>query len=105
MDGATRNRGDCAKQDPGAQQKMMENDSNKRDNVPERVTLKKEIGLLSACAIIIGEVLTASIEKKNACLVMAVKSYFSFSKNLFYSAWPVALLKWDRQKWNKCEKL
>ncbi|XP_023646118.1 asc-type amino acid transporter 1 [Paramormyrops kingsleyae] len=55
MDGATRNRGDCAKQ------KMMENDSNKRDNVPERVTLKKEIGLLSACAIIIGNIIGSGI--------------------------------------------
>lgn len=37
--------------------KKKEQDSSKSD----RVTLKKEIGLLSACAIIIGECLTAFV--------------------------------------------
>ena len=43
------NKRNCAKQEPDAQKKTMDKSS-------ERVTLKKEIGLLSACAIIIGEI-------------------------------------------------
>ena len=33
----------------------MKDGKVKKDAVPERVTLKKEIGLLSACTIIIGK--------------------------------------------------
>ncbi|KAG9341989.1 hypothetical protein JZ751_018307 [Albula glossodonta] len=61
MDGAKRNRSNSAKQEPGAQQKMRKNGNNKRDLIPERVTLKKEIGLLSACAIIIGNIIGSGI--------------------------------------------
>ena len=59
MDGATRNRSNSARQEPGAQQKMSKDGNSKNDDIPERVTLKKEIGLLSACAIIIGKIMTA----------------------------------------------
>lgn len=56
MDGARRIRTNCAKLEPEAHQMMMlKNGNNKHSHIPERVTLKKEIGLLSACAIIIGK--------------------------------------------------
>ncbi|KAG5839239.1 solute carrier family 7 member 10a [Anguilla rostrata] len=61
MDGATRNRSNSVKQEPGAQQKMTKDGNNKHDQIPERVTLKKEIGLLSACAIIIGNIIGSGI--------------------------------------------
>lgn len=35
--------------------KQQQEKKKKKSSVPERVTLKKEIGLLSACTIIIGE--------------------------------------------------
>ena len=55
MDGTERSRKSCAETDQ-AQQPMMElNGKDKSDSPSDRVTLKKEIGLLSACAIIIGE--------------------------------------------------
>lgn len=40
-----------------AQPGTMKDGGVKRDSIPERVTLKKEIGLLSACTIIIGKFL------------------------------------------------
>ncbi|ROL55366.1 hypothetical protein DPX16_4834 [Anabarilius grahami] len=47
MDGVERKRTE-------AQRSIMKDNELKRDSsIPERVTLKKEIGLLSACAIII----------------------------------------------------
>lgn len=39
-------------------QTMMDKRKDTNDSGNDRVTLKKEIGLLSACAIIIGENLT-----------------------------------------------
>lgn len=49
MDGVERKRTE-------AQRSIMKDNELKRDSsIPERVTLKKEIGLLSACAIIIGK--------------------------------------------------
>lgn len=61
MDGTERSRQSCAaapqaETDQAQQQPMMElNGTDHRDSPSDRVTLKKEIGLLSACAIIIGE--------------------------------------------------
>lgn len=40
---------------------MGDKEKKKKDKSSERVTLKKEIGLLSACAIIIGECVTAFV--------------------------------------------
>ncbi|KPP59892.1 asc-type amino acid transporter 1-like [Scleropages formosus] len=57
MDGSVWNRSNSAKPLPGARDKMKEN----YKKVPERVTLKKEIGLLSACAIIIGNIIGSGI--------------------------------------------
>ncbi len=51
MDGTETNRRNCAKTE---QQKMLDSGGNQNGST-DRVTLKKEIGLLSACAIIIGE--------------------------------------------------
>ncbi|XP_016388163.1 asc-type amino acid transporter 1 [Sinocyclocheilus rhinocerous] len=45
-----------------AQRSIMKDSELKRDSgIPERVTLKKEIGLLSACAIIIGNIIGSGI--------------------------------------------
>lgn len=61
MDGTERSRQSCAaasraETDQAQRQPMMElNGTDHRDSPSDRVTLKKEIGLLSACAIIIGE--------------------------------------------------
>lgn len=44
-----------AKHKAKAQPSTMRAGEVKCDTIPERVTLKKEIGLLSACTIIIGE--------------------------------------------------
>lgn len=49
---------------PGRQEEMGDNEKEKKQKSSassDRVTLKKEIGLLSACAIIIGEFLTAFV--------------------------------------------
>lgn len=56
MDGGKRKRSVCATQEPEAQQKMVKDKNIKA--IPEVVTLKKEIGLLSACTIIIGKIVT-----------------------------------------------
>lgn len=56
MDGGKRKRSVCANREPEAQQKMVKD--KKIKDIPERVTLKKEIGLLSACTIIIGKIVT-----------------------------------------------
>lgn len=40
---------------------MGDKEKKKKDKTSDRVTLKKEIGLLSACAIIIGECVTAFV--------------------------------------------
>ncbi|XP_048829594.1 asc-type amino acid transporter 1-like isoform X1 [Brienomyrus brachyistius] len=61
MDGGTRIRTNCAKLEPEAHQMMLKNGNNRHSHVPERVTLKKEIGLLSACAIIIGNIIGSGI--------------------------------------------
>ncbi|KAJ8248984.1 hypothetical protein GJAV_G00229900 [Gymnothorax javanicus] len=61
MDGAARNRSNSVKQESGAQQKMMKDGNSKHGDIPERVTLKKEIGLISACAIIIGNIIGSGI--------------------------------------------
>lgn len=53
MHGAERQRN--AKHKAEAQPSTMKDGKVKCDTIPERVTLKKEIGLLSACTIIIGE--------------------------------------------------
>lgn len=53
MHGAERQRN--AKHKAQAQPSTMKHGEVKCDTIPERVTLKKEIGLLSACTIIIGE--------------------------------------------------
>lgn len=54
MDGTETHRRNCAAQEPGVRDRMLEpSDGNAK--AEERVTLKKEIGLMSACAIIIGE--------------------------------------------------
>lgn len=55
MDGDKRKRSVCSRQKPVAVQKTLKDGNNKRQKIPERVTLKKEIGLLSACTIIIGK--------------------------------------------------
>uniref|UniRef100_A0A8C7K9T4 Uncharacterized protein n=1 Tax=Oncorhynchus kisutch TaxID=8019 RepID=A0A8C7K9T4_ONCKI len=56
-----RSRKSCAETDQ-AQQPMMElNGKDKSDSPSDRVTLKKEIGLLSACAIIIGNIIGSGI--------------------------------------------
>ncbi|XP_031668418.1 asc-type amino acid transporter 1 isoform X1 [Oncorhynchus kisutch] len=61
MDGTERSRKSCAETDQ-AQQPMMElNGKDKSDSPSDRVTLKKEIGLLSACAIIIGNIIGSGI--------------------------------------------
>lgn len=56
MDGEKRKRSVCSRQEPSAALKILKDGNNKRDEIPDRVTLKKEIGLLSACTIIIGKV-------------------------------------------------
>ncbi|XP_045073448.1 asc-type amino acid transporter 1-like [Coregonus clupeaformis] len=65
MDGTERSRKSCAasQAEPDeAQQPMMElNGKEKTDSPSDRVTLKKEIGLLSACAIIIGNIIGSGI--------------------------------------------
>lgn len=48
MDGVERKRTE-------SQRMMKDSDLNRDSGIPERVTLKKEIGLLSACTIIIGK--------------------------------------------------
>ncbi|XP_058623116.1 asc-type amino acid transporter 1 isoform X3 [Onychostoma macrolepis] len=54
MDGVERKRTES--------QRMMKDSDLKQDSgIPERVTLKKEIGLLSACAIIIGNIIGSGI--------------------------------------------
>lgn len=53
MHGAERQRN--TKHKAEAQPSTMTDGGVKCDTIPERVTLKKEIGLLSACTIIIGE--------------------------------------------------
>uniref|UniRef100_A0A3P9NC37 Uncharacterized protein n=1 Tax=Poecilia reticulata TaxID=8081 RepID=A0A3P9NC37_POERE len=55
----------------------------KKKEIPEMVTLKKEIGLLSACTIIIGEA-----GKQAACsapLLTLLQQKFSSRKKLRYS--------------------
>lgn len=54
MDGTETHRRNCAAQEPGVRDRMLE-PSERNEKAEERVTLKKEIGLMSACAIIIGE--------------------------------------------------
>ncbi|XP_073688036.1 asc-type amino acid transporter 1 [Garra rufa] len=55
MDGVERKRTE-------AQRSIMKDSDLKRDSgIPERVTLKKEIGLLSACTIIIGNIIGSGI--------------------------------------------
>ncbi|XP_016423954.1 asc-type amino acid transporter 1-like isoform X3 [Sinocyclocheilus rhinocerous] len=55
MDGVERKRTE-------AQRSMIKDSDLKRDSgIPERVTLKKEIGLLSACTIIIGNIIGSGI--------------------------------------------
>lgn len=54
MDGGKRKRSVGGVQQPEAQQKMVKD--KKMKDIPEVVTLKKEIGLLSACTIIIGRI-------------------------------------------------
>ncbi|XP_076863222.1 asc-type amino acid transporter 1 isoform X2 [Brachyhypopomus gauderio] len=61
MDGAERKRRVCAKREPQAPHSIMTNREAKRNTIPERVTLKKEIGLLSACTIIIGNIIGSGI--------------------------------------------
>ncbi|MGH0138807.1 UNVERIFIED_CONTAM: hypothetical protein FKN15_019535 [Acipenser sinensis] len=61
MDGGKRHRSNCTKQDQTAQATMLKNGKYKRESSPERVTLKKEIGLVSACAIIIGNIIGSGI--------------------------------------------
>ncbi|MBN3316649.1 AAA1 protein, partial [Atractosteus spatula] len=61
MDGADRKRSHCTKPDSTARETMVKDGNSKRDPIPERVTLKKEIGLLSACAIIIGNIIGSGI--------------------------------------------
>ncbi|KAG1955617.1 Y+L amino acid transporter [Pimephales promelas] len=57
MDGTETNRRNCAKPE---QQKMLDSGGNQSGS-KDRVTLKKEIGLLSACAIIIGNIIGSGI--------------------------------------------
>ncbi|XP_051576637.1 solute carrier family 7 member 10a [Myxocyprinus asiaticus] len=57
MDGTETNRRNCAKTE---QQKMLDSGGNQSGS-KDRVTLKKEIGLLSACAIIIGNIIGSGI--------------------------------------------
>ncbi|XP_057197737.1 solute carrier family 7 member 10a isoform X1 [Triplophysa rosa] len=57
MDGTETNRRTCAKTE---QQKMLDSGGNQSGS-NDRVTLKKEIGLLSACAIIIGNIIGSGI--------------------------------------------
>ncbi|KAK6477275.1 asc-type amino acid transporter 1 [Huso huso] len=61
MDGGKRHRSNCTKQDQTAQATMLKNGKYNREGSPERVTLKKEIGLVSACAIIIGNIIGSGI--------------------------------------------
>ncbi|KAL4642177.1 asc-type amino acid transporter 1 [Arapaima gigas] len=61
MDGSVCCRSNSAERHPGAQDKMKEDDKKERGAVSERVTLKKEIGLLSACTIIIGNIIGSGI--------------------------------------------
>ncbi|XP_036432134.1 asc-type amino acid transporter 1 [Colossoma macropomum] len=61
MDGAERKRGVRARQEPQAPRSTMKDGKVKEDTVPDRVTLKKEIGLLSACTIIIGNIIGSGI--------------------------------------------
>ncbi|XP_063052176.1 asc-type amino acid transporter 1 [Engraulis encrasicolus] len=59
MDGGKRKRSVGGVQQPEAQQKMVKD--KKMKDIPEVVTLKKEIGLLSACTIIIGNIIGSGI--------------------------------------------
>ncbi|MCJ8736025.1 hypothetical protein PDJAM_G00254190 [Pangasius djambal] len=59
MHGAERQRN--AKHKAEAQPSTMKDGEVKCDTIPERVTLKKEIGLLSACTIIIGNIIGSGI--------------------------------------------
>ncbi|CAB1322823.1 unnamed protein product [Coregonus sp. 'balchen'] len=61
MDGEKRKRSICSRQEPLAALKILKDVNNKRDENPDRVTLKKEIGLLSACTIIIGNIIGSGI--------------------------------------------
>uniref|UniRef100_A0A674AWY9 Solute carrier family 7 member 10 n=1 Tax=Salmo trutta TaxID=8032 RepID=A0A674AWY9_SALTR len=61
MDGGKRKRSICSRQEPLAALKILKDGNNKRDEIPDRVTLKKEIGLLSACTIIIGNIIGSGI--------------------------------------------
>uniref|UniRef100_A0A8C4S4P6 Solute carrier family 7 member 10b n=1 Tax=Erpetoichthys calabaricus TaxID=27687 RepID=A0A8C4S4P6_ERPCA len=61
MDGANRHRSNCVKKDQATEHAMLKNGNYRRDGSPERVTLKKEIGLISACAIIIGNIIGSGI--------------------------------------------
>ena len=51
MDGQSGSGGVCSR----TQRTETDGKKKKKKNIPDRVTLKKEIGLLSACTIIIGE--------------------------------------------------
>lgn len=58
-------------------------DGKKKKKIPDRVTLKKEIGLLSACTIIIGEA-----GKQESCHLGSALSFTSLHnsyKNNFFS--------------------
>ncbi|XP_007244333.3 asc-type amino acid transporter 1 [Astyanax mexicanus] len=61
MDGAERKSGVRARPEPQAPRSTMKDRKVKEDTVPERVTLKKEIGLMSACTIIIGNIIGSGI--------------------------------------------
>ncbi|XP_071021043.1 asc-type amino acid transporter 1-like [Oncorhynchus clarkii lewisi] len=61
MDGEKRKRSICSRQEPAAALKILKDGNNKLDEIPDRVTLKKEIGLLSACTIIIGNIIGSGI--------------------------------------------
>lgn len=56
MDGTEANRRNCTRGDAAA-----DPGQDKKSGSRERVTLKKEIGLMSACAIIIGTSFSSSL--------------------------------------------
>ena len=56
MDGEKRKRSPCSREEPVTVKKTVKDGKKKCADIPERVTLKKEIGLLSACTIIIGKI-------------------------------------------------
>lgn len=76
MDGTETNRRNCAKTE---QQKMLDSGGNQSGS-KDRVTLKKEIGLLSACAIIIGEMFSLIDVQTRAlwCFIFVAITSFNF---------------------------